>query len=708
MVRRLIVTAVSLCALAFTAAPALAAALEKPEALAPTEVKAESATLQGTLSPHIPGEVGSTYEFRYKADAVCTGGSATTPVASIMGLEAEPVSEPVAALKPGREYAVCLVVHNKAKTEEVISAPVTFKTAIPPEPPVTTSPVKTFTATTATFEGVLNPGAARTEAPPVSGEEAPRVASTEAMVEAQIDPAGLPVTYRVDEEGKTFTTLPSTTSSSALPDERVNELVSPPDEGEPYKPPDPIGEARLAPAFMGFLPFRVAANGDAVAWVGEPASSVGNGEIGPGLGNDWLSARTPAGWRSSDTTPTDSAETIFQAFSPNLTSAIVEGGGSGPPLASQVPQGCDALYSRDSESGAFSALFTAENCGKPLFAGATEDESQLIFQDEAALTPNALQATETFPNYLGEGHHAPEERGRPCMFVCNLYDFDSGQLRLVNVLPGTEGKQGETVPNATFGGYVGPEQLTTFSHAISGDGSRIFWTDTQPEKNGKPNPDMEHIYVLENGRETVQVSGAGAAQYWTATPDGRYAYYTENGELWRFDTSTEEPEAEPHKVLASKGINGENAEVQGVIGVNETGEDGSYVYFVANGVLSNTANAHGDHAVAGGCPGSGSESEPFASCNLYLLHGHTTTFIATLAASDNDISTFSGGGREDSGDWVANVGEHIVQVTPDGRHLVFQSNAATHWLSQQGRLHRRWHRPFRRRRMAAGGVRILS
>jgi hypothetical protein len=153
-------------ALAFTAAPALAAAPEKPEVLPPTEVKAETATLQGTLSPHISGEVGSTYEFVYKAGAVCTGGSATTPVTSIMGLEAEPVSEPVTLLTPGTEYAVCLAVQNAANTEEVTSLPVTFKTAIPLETPVNTK-VKagSITTTTAEVEGELNPGKERKAEP---------------------------------------------------------------------------------------------------------------------------------------------------------------------------------------------------------------------------------------------------------------------------------------------------------------------------------------------------------------------------------------------------------------------------------------------------------------------------------------------------------------------------------------------------------------
>lgn len=453
----------------------------------------------------------------------------------------------------------------------------------------------------------------------------------------------------------TFTTIATANGSSALPDQRVYELVSPSDEGEPYLPPDPEDSGVTAPGFKAFLPFRVAANGDAVAWVGEPAASVGNGETGPGLGNDWLSTRTPTGWSSDDISLAGNDEAAYQAFSTNLTSAVVEGPMS---LTGQVQNECgtSVLYSRSAETGAFGALFSPNNCGKPLFAGATENESQIIFQDEAALTSDAREAIEVPPGHDGE-HHAPEEFGHPCMFGCNLYDLDSGQLHLVNVLPG-----GETVPNATFGGYAGEHELTTFSHAISNDGSRIFWTDTQAEREGKPNPEMGHVYVRENGTQTIPVS-KGAAEYWTATPDGHYAYYTEGGALWRFNTEVQAGHEANEELVPGA------AQVQGVIGVNETGEDGSYVYFVANGVLSTTANEHGETAGAGDCPETGG-----TGCNLYLLHGNTTTFIATLAPQDDNIHTFSGGGEEASGDWVANVGEHIAQLTADGRHLLFQSH----------------------------------
>ena len=66
-------------------------------------------------------------------------------------------------------------------------------------------------------------------------------------------------------------------------------------------------------------------------------------------------------------------------------------------------------------------------------------------------------------------------------------------------------------------------------------------------------------------------------------------------------------------------------------------EDGSYVYFVANGVLAPGA-APGRLCAPG--PGI---AAPEATCNLYVWHNGTTSFIATLS-------------DEDSGDWGSTEG----------------------------------------------------
>jgi len=151
--------ALALTALALTAAPALAAP-EAPKAEPPTEVKATTASLNGVLAPKAPGEAGSFYKFIYKASKakVCTGGSETTPAGISLGAEDEVLpAEPVTGLTANTEYAVCLVAENAAQTERTTSTAISFKTAFPPEKPVTLSPAKEIKGTSAKLEGTLNP-----------------------------------------------------------------------------------------------------------------------------------------------------------------------------------------------------------------------------------------------------------------------------------------------------------------------------------------------------------------------------------------------------------------------------------------------------------------------------------------------------------------------------------------------------------------------
>jgi hypothetical protein len=454
---------------------------------------------------------------------------------------------------------------------------------------------------------------------------------------------------------------PALAAPATLPDNRAYELVSTSGLfGEPYQPTSPTGTQ-----FTGLQetehPFQAAETGDAVTYIGEPPEHTGgSGETGPGEGNQWLATRTASGWRTIAITPpatsarSGSEHTAYQAFSPDLQSQILEGGPQ--PLTPEVPNGCHGLYERSGTAGAIRALFSMAEapggpgpCGKPEFAGATQDESHVIFQSQAALTGNAEPAMELPPGRVGHTERGGET-GESCMFGCNLYETVGEHLRLVNVV------EGVPVPNATFGGYPGEVSgLTNYSNAISTDGSRIFWTDTQENTLGKE--DFEHVFVLENGVENVQVSGNGRAEYWTATPDGRYAFYTEDGALWRFDT-----QANTREQIAP-----ESANVQGVVGTNQTGADDSYLYFVAQGVLAGNKREYESQE-----NGPVIEEATAGEDNLYSLHEGHATFIATLSATDNALAVGAVGSRP-GGDWKGNLGERTAEISPDGSHLVFES-----------------------------------
>jgi hypothetical protein len=454
-------------------------------------------------------------------------------------------------------------------------------------------------------------------------------------------------------------------NSIALPDCRAWELVSPADAGgEVYAPVQGVDGAPL----VSEVPSRAAAGGEGVVYVADPPVLGGNGAQGEGLGDQWLAGRAPSGWTANVLTPSIAPvatnEEGYQAFSADLSRGVFYSFGTDssnviPSLAPGAPPDCRVLYSHagaDADSG-FQPLFsetqetgkTRENCGVPFFAGASADYSHLFFQTEAALLPGVKSGT----NPSGNNPLNQEER---CLSGCDLYASVDGQTTLVSRLP-----SGAQVGGATFGapGLL-PLERPDFGQAVSADGSRAFWTDTSTGK----------IYVREGvgtpEAKTVQVS-AGKAQYWTATPDGRYAYYTENGALFRFDLQAEP--GHQRETLAPAG-----AGVQGVIGVNETGEDGSYLYFVAAGKLSPQAEARACEVGEAVAEEDGHLPVGYG-CNLYLLHGGETKFIAALSAQDDNFTDPATRGAVGllAGVWRPDLSSRLAQLTPDGHSLVFQS-----------------------------------
>jgi hypothetical protein len=429
-------------------------------------------------------------------------------------------------------------------------------------------------------------------------------------------------------------------SPSGLPDGRAYELVSAlPYVGEPYDPP--LG----APATTNTtqLPFQASEDGEAVAYAGEPGSTGGNGETGSGEGNEWLARRESTGWTTKDITP-EGAEGFYEAFTfpGGVPRGYLEAGNENFTSKSD----CRDLYSV--ESGAtFRPLFAppagSEHC-HPLFAGASAGDVAVLFQAEGALTPDAQEAEQPSEREIHSGGDGPS---KACMYSCNLYLAEGERLTLVNKLDGKD------VPNANFGGFPLPpfpigRLQTDLSNVISRDGSRIFWTDTQEGEH------QDQIFMFTKG-QNVPIS-KGRAEYWTATPDGRYAYYTENGVLRRFDADSE----------GSISLTPSEAGVLGVLGVNETGEDGAYLYFVATAVLSSNKDGQGLSA---------QEGEP----NIYVMRKtgngeFTTDYVATLSRQQDDtLQANTAASNPTGGDWRPDLGERTSEVSPDGRSLMFES-----------------------------------
>jgi hypothetical protein len=205
--------------------------------------------------------------------------------------------------------------------------------------------------------------------------------------------------------------------------------------------------------------------------------------------------------------------------------------------------------------------------------------------------------------------------------------------------------------NATFGAapFAEPnENPPDFSGVVSGDGSRVYWTALSGGGT------EGQVFVREGGSVTVPVS-AGVARYWASAEEGRFAFYTEAGGLYRFDAVTDTREA-----LAGSGA--------GVVGVLGSSEDGSYVYFAADGVLAPGASVQT-------CEKGNGIGEGGTLCNLYVWHEGVTRLVAVLSALDGfEADPYMGlriTGAE-FGDWQPGLGQRTAEVGAGG-DLVFMS-----------------------------------
>jgi hypothetical protein len=360
------------------------------------------------------------------------------------------------------------------------------------------------------------------------------------------------------------------TVASELPDNRVYEIVTPPDGfgSEVYQPVDESLQRTMefSSAWTQY-PFQSSADGNSVAFVAGPTVD-GSESSGFHAGNEYLARRSETGqWTISNVSPAGVGSAVFQGFSPDLSVGVLD---ATQPLAATAPGfgevpsegqalNYDVFYSTRLDSGdGYEPLFTIKppyrrttafaTAGAALrpelnstfrlirglsLVGASSDFSHLLFMANDALTG----AEEGRPAAEGGASSTYEEAD-------NLYESINGRARLVNVL-----SDGSTHVGATFGG------LSRFSHDISSDGSKVFWTDLTTGR----------IYVRENGVNTVEISPSG--RYQSASSDGSVVLYTD-GDLYRYEL------ASGRTVDMTPGV-----PVEEVIG---TSEDASYVYYVTS------------------------------------------------------------------------------------------------------------------------------
>jgi hypothetical protein len=301
-----------------------------------------------------------------------------------------------------------------------------------------------------------------------------------------------------------FACLGAGPAGAAMIDNRGWEMVSPVDKnGGQVDPPGTI-------AGGGVL--QAAAGGGAVTYSSK--SSFGPEAAGAPPASQYVSVRGAGGWSTQNITVPILSGTYdlgadgvpYRLFSPDLARSLLLNGDhcrgevSGCPVANPPLRGTDApagfqnYYLR--EGGTFEAVVgAADVAGKGLdpasfdlrLAGASPDLRTVILSTCSRLTAAAVDG-------CGTGDF-------------NLYHWSksSGALTLINAAPGAE--------------------LAAQSGAVSADGSRVYWRDS----------DSGDLYLWQAGNSVqVDVAAGGGGSFETASADGSVAYYTKAGHLWRY------------------------------------------------------------------------------------------------------------------------------------------------------------------------------
>jgi DNA-binding beta-propeller fold protein YncE len=456
----------------------------------------------------------------------------------------------------------------------------------------------------------------------------------------------------------TFTT--QSVGPFALPDSRQWQLVSPPDkEGARI---EPIPEEGVVEA---------ATNGSAITYLTSSpteAEPQGYSNLVQVLSRPGLDA-----WSSSDiglpnthaTGKSVGQGSEYQFFSSELEqSAVVPRGEFNPALSEEASEQTIYLHSlegpcalrcyRPLVTGAPGFTNVAEGVrfgGALEFLGANEDLGHVVLGSQTALLGGASSA--------------------------GLYEWSGGSLTQVNDLP-----NGEATPVGAALKFGSADGFSA-RQAISTDGTRIVWTlgaEATPTlylRADATAPQSASGACDEAGRAcTLQLdaaapggpeSGGGVFQF--ASADGSRVFFTDTHKLTADSGAVNGPSdfdadlyecriVEPSPGHLSCDLTDltpkrgtESAAVQGsILGASE---DGSSLYFVADGVLApNTVeNGAGPQVAQPGKP------------NLYLRRQGVTTYITTLSAEDNH-------------DWIVFLPNQPTRVSPDGRWLEFMSQAA--------------------------------
>jgi hypothetical protein len=466
--------------------------------------------------------------------------------------------------------------------------------------------------------------------------------------------------------------------SLSLPDCRGYELVTPFPKG-------------------GYPIFGIYQDASHVYWdsLGAPGEP---GDSDSSAGGEYLAERSPSGWSSNAINPPASEYGAggnivsgFEGFSSDFQTGLFQLLPAGGNAADQH------LYLR-SHDGAISEVGPVSppaavaawypNGHEPPEAnviGFSSNLGDIVFEQRGA------NFVREFPEFLWPGdtteHNLLEYAGSGNSepFLVNVRN--SGLVH--SGPPLNEGAELIGRCGAELGGavYARSEESSVDSrNALSADGKTIYFTADQCHL-AAGEPEVNEVYArIDNGQagahtvaisepskqdcEACQTATRSEAIFQGASEDGSKAFFLTEQELLPghrgmnlYSYDFDGPEASAARPdgrisLLSVGAPGHEAAEPKVQGVMATSDSGEYVYFVAQGVLAG-ANAEGD------TPAEGED-------NLYVADTVTrdTTFVATLSGDESD--------------WLPLGNHESVGLTPDGRFLLFESEAHLAGFSGKG------------------------
>ena len=571
-------------------------------------------------------------------------------------------------------------------------------------------------ATNAAAETSLGPDQTFETLPPVSidSTSSSKVTSTEATLEAELNPHGLASTYHFEygldtSYGTDFPVpdgsagsggadvgrsalvqglQPLTTyhfrvvaanalggvvgpdrsfttqgpSSPLLPDGRVWEMVSPPDKhGSPLEPLTEEG---------GLI--EASKNGDRLAYVAlGPITDDPAGVRSP-HDTQLLASRGAEGWGTEEiSTPHEEVSKIhpsvpseYKFAAEDLDATVVEPEG----VTKLSPRTDERTPYRREADGEYVPLVTAANVPEGIHFGGEELENT---NGKSGAWGNGIQFVTATPDLAHQLIKSPQAlapgfgpgfvpNGQP-----NFYELTDGKLQLVSILPSEE-----PVAEAGLSSGIGNNELN-LRGALSDDGRRVDFSAAG------------HLYQrdLALGKtlqlDQVQpgaVGGGSEAVFQGADSNGSRVFFSDESRLTPDATAkvgkpdlymceVGESAGRPTCALSDISVDpaaGEAADVRGeVLGVDDSG---SHVYFAADGVLTGEPNKEGARAVPGDC----ASEEAAATCNLYLYEADSKkiSLVAVLSAGD----------KVDWGEGtIHNLGNLTARVSPGGRYLAFMS-----------------------------------